>query len=529
MPSATALYSVAEIRDIEHAAQAVLPAGTLMQRAGEAAAALALELIAKPAGASGAAEALILAGPGNNGGDALEVAARLAGAGIRVTVLLFADPARQSPESQQALQRARSSSARFLDMAQAPDIISARWSLIVDGLFGIGLTRPISGALRTLVEMINALPCRVLALDVPSGLDADTGNVVGDNGVALRADDTMTFLGNKPGLHTGHGRDYAGTVHVSLLQLGPEYFKPARAALNAPEMFAGSLRARRHGSHKGSYGDVVVVGGAPGMAGAAILAATAAAKSGAGRVFVAFIAEPPAYDPAQPELMCRAALEQDFTGATLVVGPGFGKSATAGDLLLRALHTQAPLVLDADALNLIAAEQELQQTLAQRAAKHLMTPHPLEAARLLGTSSAAIQANRLESARELARRFHATVILKGSGTVIARPDGMVLINTTGNPGLATAGTGDVLAGVCGAMLAQGWTDEDAALGAVWLHGHAADMLVEQGIGPVGLTAGELIPCVRTALNRLVYQHDPAARQIGQGAAKLVVTSGSSGT
>jgi hydroxyethylthiazole kinase-like uncharacterized protein yjeF len=244
------------------------------------------------------------------------------------------------------------------------------------------------------------------------------------------------------------------------------------------------------------------------MGGAAILSARAAAKCGAGRVFVAFLDDAPAYDDAQPELMCRIAHEHDFASGTLVAGPGLGTSRAAHDLLLRALNTQAPLVLDADALNLIAAEPGLQQKLVQRKGMQLMTPHPLEAARLLGTTSASIQADRLTAARELAHRYNSAVILKGSGTVIAQrngSDGKITINTTGNPALATAGTGDVLAGICGALLAQGWSEHNAALAGPWLHGHAADVLVEQGIGPVGLTASELIPVVRASLNRLINE------------------------
>jgi hydroxyethylthiazole kinase-like uncharacterized protein yjeF len=204
--------------------------------------------------------------------------------------------------------------------------------------------------------------------------------------------------------------------------------------------------------------------------------------------------------------MCRLARDLDFSTCTLVVGPGLGTSPAALDTLTRALNTASPLVLDADALNLIAATPDLQQLLATRIGIAVMTPHPLEAARLLGTTSVSIQADRLAAAREIARRYSAVVILKGSGTVISRPDGAVVINTTGNPGLATAGTGDVLAGICGALLAQHWPQWEAALGATWMHGHAADMLVQQGVGPIGLTAGELIPCVRAALNQLTDKH-----------------------
>ena len=499
----TALFSVAEIRTIEQAAARGLAPGTLMQRAGHAAAKAALDLITGP---NDEASVLVLAGPGNNGGDALEVADRLARSEVQVAVLLFADPAKQSPDAQQALRRAQASGAQFIDPAAWRDVASTDWSLVVDGLFGIGLTRAIDGDMHALVEHINRGACPVLALDAPSGLDADTGQVVGGSGVAVRADHTITFIADKPGLHSGDGRDYSGKVQVAALDIDARHFPAPHAWLNDATLFSSAVRKRPQNSHKGSYGDVAVIGGAHGMAGAPILAARAAAYCGAGRVYAAFIDAAPAYDSAQPELMCRLASEFDFSGATLVVGPGMGSSRAAHDLLAQALHAPGALVLDADALNLIAAEPGLQQILAQRKSATLMTPHPLEAARLLACTSAQVQADRLAAARTLARRFNATVVLKGSGSVIARMDGTAVINTTGNPALATAGTGDVLAGICSALLAQGWPAWEAALAAVCLHGAAADTLVQQGLGPVGLTASELIPAVRILLNRLVEQH-----------------------
>ncbi|HJV50155.1 MAG TPA: NAD(P)H-hydrate dehydratase, partial [Noviherbaspirillum sp.] len=251
---------------------------------------------------------------------------------------------------------------------------------------------------------------------------------------------------------------------------------------------------------------VIIAGGAHGMSGAAILAARAAAKCGAGRVFAAFLDEPPAYDAVQPELMCRHAHDMDFSSGTVVIGPGLGSSHAAHDALARALATDRPLVVDADGLNLIASRDELRQQLRVRKQPALLTPHPLEAARLLGTSAAQIQADRLAAARKLAATLNSIIVLKGSGSVIAQPGGEIAINTTGNAALATAGTGDVLAGMCGALLAQGWPQWQSALGACWLHGLAADTLVAGGTGPIGLTASELIPCARSLLNHLTGQH-----------------------
>jgi hydroxyethylthiazole kinase-like uncharacterized protein yjeF len=355
----------------------------------------------------------------------------------------------------------------------------------------------------------------VLALDVPSGLDADTGQVVGgtDDNLAVTATHTITFIGNKPGLYTGDGRDHAGEVRVASLGIEQKHFVPSHAQLNGPDLFEFDLSTARraHNSHKGSFGDVAVLGGARGMAGAPILAARGALYLGAGRVFVASLAALPPYDGVHPELMLRDAAGFEFTGRTIVAGPGMGDSPEATLLLAKVLAVRGPMVLDADALNCIACSADLQSLLTQRAvAPTVLTPHPLEAARLLGVTSQIVQADRLAAARELAARFQSIVVLKGSGTVIARPDGDVAVNTTGNPGLATAGTGDVLAGMCGALLAQGWDAAEAATGAVWLHGAAADALVYEGMGPIGLTAGELPQAARALFNALVNDGQPGA-------------------
>lgn len=503
MSAQTALYTVSEIREIEQACIPVLPEGTLMQRAGKAAAQFALGLLAN---ASAGTRILAFAGPGNNGGDAVEAARLLAEHGLDVTVLLCADPARLPVDARQVLERARNSPLHIVDAATALPEAMGPCDLAIDGLFGIGLARPIAGIHRHLVERINALPCPVLALDVPSGLDADTGAIIGDDGIAVRATHTITFIADKPGLHTLYGRDCAGHVHVAGLDIDAGRFNPARMHLNSVEAFSSFLKKRPHHSHKGSFGDVIIVGGAPGMAGAPILAARAAAKCGAGRVYAAFIGDPPSYDSVQPELMCRAAATMEFGSGALVAGPGMGTSREANDVLARALLGSGPLVADADALNLIAAEPGLQSRMAERMGPTIITPHPLEAARLLGSTTHEVQSDRLQSARELARRFHAVVVLKGSGTIIARQDGEIAVNTTGNPALATAGTGDVLAGICGALLAQGIPAWNTALAATWLHGQAADTLVRQGAGPIGLTASELIPAVRTLLNQLTEAH-----------------------
>ncbi|SFG69335.1 yjeF C-terminal region, hydroxyethylthiazole kinase-related/yjeF N-terminal region [Duganella sp. CF458] len=505
----TPLFTMAEIRAIEHAAAQRLPDGALMQRAGQAGANEALDRLPLTVNR---AKLLVLAGPGNNGGDALETAAHLGHAGAQVTILHFPPAGTPATERIDALQRARLSPASFAAINGAADacavVAGTEWTLVVDGLFGIGLSRPISGDFAALVNAVNALACPVMALDVPSGLDSDTGAIIGADaqGVAVCATHTITFIGDKPGLHTAQGRDHAGIVIVNNLDIGRELFPAARAKLNDVALFAHCARRRRHSSHKGSNGSVAVVGGARGMAGAPILAARTALTSGAGRVYACFVGEPPAFDAAQPELMCRSAQEYDFNSAVLVIGPGMGSSAASAEMLASALHSKSPVVLDADALNLLAGSEALRAQLMQRKAPCILTPHPLEAARLLGISTGEVQADRPFAARALAERLAATVILKGSGTVIAARDGTIVVNTTGNPALATAGTGDVLSGLCGSLLAQGWPEWEAALAGVWLHGMAADDLVTEGAGPIGLTASELIPAIRTAVNRLAVHY-----------------------
>ncbi|WP_088156721.1 NAD(P)H-hydrate dehydratase [Achromobacter xylosoxidans] len=271
-----------------------------------------------------------------------------------------------------------------------------------------------------------------------------------------------------------------------------------RAAL--PALFA----PRGQDTHKGSFGTVGVVGGGPGMTGAALLAARAALKTGAGKVLVGFAQEvaPLACDPLQPELMLRDArslLEEDWGVTAWVAGCGIGTGALAANALseLFVLRRAAPLVLDADGLNLLA-RGDIQSNWGDGPV--VLTPHPAEAGRLLGIGAAEVQADRPGAAWTLAQRYRAWVVLKGAGTVVCAPDGSLRVNTSGNPGLATAGTGDVLAGMLGSLIAQKLPLDQAVAGAVWLHGAAADALVAQGVGPIGLTAGELADAARGLRN-----------------------------
>jgi len=452
---------------------------SLMERAAAAAARIALEMLD--------GRALIVAGPGNNGGDAFVVARLLKNAGHAPTVLFAGDPAKLPAD-------ARAAHAAWIAAGGScsADYPPGKFGLVVDGLFGIGLTRPIEGAGADWIARINASGAPLLALDLPSGLNALTGQAIGP---VIRATRTATFIALKPGLLTADGPDLCGAITVCDLGLDV----PPDGMLIDPALFRHCLQPRARNSHKGSFGSVAVLGGAPGMAGAALLAGRAALKLGAGRVYLGMLERLPV-DPLQPELMLRTADEALRLATVLAVGPGLGQSEEARQLLVRALGSNLPLAIDADALNLIAQEPSLLTRRAASPAPSLLTPHPAEAARLLGQSPAEVQADRVAAALELAKRFAAHVALKGCGTVIAAPDGRWFINTTGNPGLASAGSGDVLTGMLAALLAQRWPPLEALLAAVHLHGAAADTCVAESIGPVGLTAGELIDPARALLN-----------------------------
>ena len=464
----------------------------MMERAGEAAAKLALKL---QAGLSG--PPLILAGPGNNGGDALVVARVLNEQGL-YPVVVFYGSADKLPAD------ARAAWNKWIAVGRChADIPKQDYGLVIDGLFGIGLTRPLQEPYLSLVDRINHFRGPVLALDCPSGLNTDCGTL---NPVAIRATHTITFIADKPGLHTLDGPDHCGEITVSDIGLGKEVHRSTNAGrLNDPSLFAAALTPRRHNTHKGSYGSAAIIGGAPTMAGAALLAGRAALKLGAGRVFVGML-ERIKVDHGQPELMIREAGTMFDVATALAIGPGLAQSDEAAKLLRRSIEAPLPLVIDADALNLLAAHPALARQLARREHGTLLTPHPAEAARLLNTSVNSVQSDRIASACELARRFKSVVVLKGCGTVIATAVGRWFINTTGNAGLASGGTGDVLSGFCVALLAQGWDAEPTALCATWMHGKAAEVLTINGDGPAGIAAGELIVPARRIFNRLIAEN-----------------------
>jgi hydroxyethylthiazole kinase-like uncharacterized protein yjeF len=446
------LSDSAASRALEQAVAAQLPPHALMQRAGLAIARSAMAM------APHARVIWIPCGPGNNGGDGFEAARHLHTWGKRPVVTCL-EPHTQPPaDALAARKRALDAGVAFADTPPTSHDLS------IDALFGIGITRPFSDRCNSWIQHINDYAAPVLAVDVPSGLHADTGRAADAH---VRANCTLSLLTLKPGLFTADGREACGDIWFNSLDV-EQSTAPCAYLIGTP-----NLSTRAHNTHKGSYGDVAVVGGSPGMTGAALLAAHAALHGGAGRVYVGLLDDAAMpLDIGQPELMFRSIHKLDYAGLTVVAGCGGGTAIQAHlPTLLQQAHQ---LVLDADALNAIAGDPSLQTQLAERTAPTVLTPHPLEAARLLGLQTSSVQANRLAAAQALAHRYTCTVVLKGSGTIVASPHATPRINSSGNARLASAGTGDVLAGLIGARLAAGGDIFQATCEAVYRHGAVAD-------------------------------------------------------
>lgn len=494
------VFLTEEIRSIEQAAFNLPTPPDLMEKAGKAAA----DTVREKFNGITIRKILVLAGPGNNGGDAFVAARYLKNWEYDVTVVFCADPNRLPQDAQKARQSWWDSGGEIY-----PDISKQdHWDLVIDGLFGIGLQpdRPITDQYRDWIDQVNAMPCPVLALDIPSGLSSDTGSVCG---AAIMATLTVTFIGLKPGLLTQFGSQYCGKIVVCDLDLDANsVISPHIWAIN-PKMIQMLLPPPRPAnSHKGLFGNVGILGGNTSMIGAAILAGRAALYLGAGRVYVGLLSPAaPAVDMLHPELMLRSADELFDLGAIscLVAGPGMNINETTYTWMEHTINSNTPLVLDADALNHIAFHSELARQLKLRNAPTVLTPHPTEAARLLDMEVTTVQSNRLEAAQKIAELLNCFVVLKGAGTICVFPCGRCFINTSGNPGLSSAGTGDVLAGMIGALIAQGLKPGDAMLLAVYLHGTAADQLLDSNNGPLGMTASEIITSARLLLNNWIYK------------------------
>lgn len=467
-----------ELQNLEMRAANQLGADTLMKRAGAAAA----ELIMKRLEDAGVEQrrVTLLVGPGNNGGDALACACELREKGAVVNVVL---PGGRRPTSALALAQLERWTQAGGTTYDDP-YMTEKADCVVDGLFGTGLAKPITGDYLDAVLWFNERQALKVSLDIPSGLNPVTGHWTGSY-PGCSADVTITFLCVKSGLYMCEGADAAGEIVLNELDISVPL---SPLSVIGTDEFPRVLRPRVKNSHKGDYGSVAVIGGTDGMIGASILAARAALISGAGRVTLECRAEhAPHVDMVYPEIMfaTKPVNLEDFDA--IVLGCGLGTSAEAKARVIEALDCQKPLILDADALNIIAADIKLQDMVLARRAPTVLTPHPGEAARLLRRDTAGVTADRVAACRELAVQTGAIVVLKGAGTVISMRSSRTWINPTGSPMLATGGSGDVLAGMIGAMFAQGYDMVESVLAAVYFHGLSAEGL------EAGFTAGEIAP------------------------------------
>jgi len=490
-----ALYRAAQVQALDKMAieQFGIAGETLMQSAGQA----AFDYLKKrwPAAQS----LVILAGTGNNGGDGYVIARLALQAGLKVQVLQLGDSEKISGDAALHYQR-------FLQQGGVVDefvSIDAKVDLIIDAMLGTGLQNNIKGQWLRAVEAVNAHQAAVLAIDLPSGLHADTGALMGN---AVKADATISFIGLKQGMFTARGRAYCGEIVFDSLQIPARVY--ASQILSARRLDWSKLKsllpARAADAHKGVFGHLLIIAGSAGYCGAARLAAEAALRSGCGLVSVmteqacmlqiaAGRPEIMIYDVADEKLLAKL-----FSRVSaVVIGPGLGQTSRAIDLLTKVLSSSLPAVLDADALNLLSVHPELQALIR---ADHILTPHPGEAARLLDSSVAVVESDRFAALEAMRKRYPAQLVLKGSGSLIV--DAMAkqppAICSDGNPGMATAGMGDVLSGICGAFLAQQQAPRDAAELAVCLHAAAADRAAEDG--QAGMLASDLFPSMRMLIN-----------------------------
>ncbi|PVZ58585.1 bifunctional ADP-dependent NAD(P)H-hydrate dehydratase/NAD(P)H-hydrate epimerase [Pseudomonas sp. B1(2018)] len=481
-----ALYSAAQVRALD---ASLIAAGTpgfeLMQRAARA---TWRALVRHWPTAN---ELTVLTGHGNNAGDGYLVAVLAQRAGWSVRVLAVADP-----------QRLQGDAALAHAEAVSENVLIEPWTaqfglrgVVLDALLGTGLSGEVREPYASAITAINLSGLPVAAVDIPSGLCADTGRILG---VAVQADLTVTFIGLKLGLFTGEAADVVGELLFNDLHADPRLIESA--AFTARRLTAANLprpAARAPASHKGRFGHVLLIGGDRGLGGAILLSAQSALRSGAGMVSVATRSEHVAAALARiPEAMvlgtssANQLMDLLQKVSVLVVGPGLGQAGWGRSLLSAAANAALPQVWDADALNLLAEER------VSLPRGCVITPHPGEAARLLGMSTAQVQADRPAAAHALSKKYSAVVVLKGAGSLVACPDGRLAVCHQGHPAMATAGLGDVLAGVLGALLAQGMEPFDAACLAVWLHANAGE---QQGKFGRGLAASDLIPVIRQLL------------------------------
>ena len=484
------LYRADQVRELDRIAieDIGIPGITLMERAGKSA------YDALRANWPDAKQITVLCGTGNNGGDGY-ILARLASEDNRdVTLLQVGDATQLQGDARLAADKLCASGLE----PQAFDPAKLQGAdILVDALLGTGLDREVRDKWRDVINHINAADVPVFSIDIPSGLNANTGQVLG---AAVQADITVTFIGMKQGLLTGQGADYAGRVLFRDLEVPDEVW--SRIEPNAERIewhsMSSLLTPRARSSHKGHFGHVLLIGGDYGFSGAVRMASEATARVGAGLVSLATRAvHAPMISTARPEIMSHGVEKPDqlspllARSSVLAIGPGLGQSPWAQLLLAKTLECNQPMVIDADALNLLAQDPV-------SSANWILTPHPGEAARLLNSNTADVQNDRFAAAQTLQQRYGGVVVLKGSGTIIADNEGHIAVCDTGNPGMATGGMGDILTGIIAGFLAQGLSLGDAARLGVCLHATAAD---EAAIGGErGLLASDLMPCLRRLVN-----------------------------
>lgn len=484
------MYTAAQVRALDAAAiqQHGIPGFTLMQRAAEA----AFEVL--QAQWPTAKSVTVVCGAGNNAGDGYVLASLAQAAGLQTQVIALVAPKQLNGDAATAAQT-------WLDIA-AVESFSAetelRGEVIVDALLGTGLSRAVTDDFAAVIRKINQSAAGVLALDLPSGLHADTGMALD---YAVHAEHTISFIGYKLGAFTGQAADYCGTLHYADLAVPPAVLasQSPTAQIITDNVVTEMLPPRARTSHKGDHGQVLMIGGDYGYAGAALLASQAALRAGAGRLSLATRREHVAAALAtQPEIMAHsietiAGLSALMKAANVIaIGPGLGQNGWGMSLFAAVLERREPLIVDADALNLLACENAVRDN-------WVLTPHPGEAARLLNMTVAQVQADRPVAAQELAVRYNAVVVLKGANTIVAGVDDAPLqICQAGNPGMASGGMGDVLTGIIVAFVAQGLSVWDAAVAGVQCHAQAADKTAEQG--ERGLLASDVIAALNSIVN-----------------------------
>lgn len=499
LPLNPRLYTAEQVRELDRCAiqDYGIPGYELMQRAGRAA---FIHLQRMLAGADGTGSeagcrVLVACGGGNNGGDGYVIASLAKAKGYAVDVVALIPLEKLRGDALRAAQAWHKLGGQILTVEQ---IEISGYDVIVDAILGTGLQRPVEGMFRDLIELINQSDCPVLSVDIPSGLNANTGQPLG---VAVKADATVTFIGMKQGLFTGRAADYTGTVNYDSLNVPASVLD---VQLPSAEMITENeakrtLQPRPRSAHKGYYGHVLVIGGDTGMAGAVYMAGSGALRAGAGLVSIATRRiHASSFGGERPELMCQGVekpeeLEPLLEKASVIaIGPGLGRTDWARGLLAKALDSRQPLVIDADGLNLLS-EDPISRS------NWILTPHPGEAARLLGTHTSNIQDDRFAAVRALADRYGGTIVLKGAGTLVASEGQPVIgVCSLGNPGMASGGMGDVLTGVIAGLLAQIGDLAVAARVGVWLHARAADYAAGQG--ERGMLAMDLLPFIRQFAN-----------------------------